>query len=312
MKTDLSDLAIGLPFIKGQNLPVKYCWHFSTDGTVQDVLFRDEEDFVAAMNRIYLLAQKYDILILAFCLMDNHIHFILYGAFDEANRFMHEYVRQTSMSIARKYNLKKNLRNLEIHHQDITDDAYLKTAICYVIKNPPVAGLPWQAHDYPWSSGSLYFRSFQSWTAPGWHSRKGTLAGMSTMRKEQLFHTRESLPDSLEVIDGLILPTNYIPVDLVERIFRSHRSYMFFLGRTKEEDVESRGGAISRLSLPDNELRQHKREILKELFGRCSSRELSTTQRLRLGRELRRRYNCSVKQVARMVGLRAEELAGYL
>lgn len=135
---------------------------------------------------------------------------------------------------------------------------------------------------------------------------------MSTMRKEQIFHTRESLPDSLEVIGGLILPTNYIPVDLVERIFRSHRSYMFFLGRTKEEDVESRGGAISRLSLPDNELRQHKREILKELFGRCSSRELSTTQRLRLGRELRHRYNCSVKQVARMVGLRAEELAGYL
>lgn len=312
MKTDLSDLAIGLPFIKGQNLPVKNCWHFSTDGTVQDVLFRNEEDFVAAMNRIYLLAQKYDILILAFCLMDNHIYFILYGAFDEANRFMHEYVRQTSMSIARKYNLSKNLRNLEIHHQDITDDAYLKTAICYVIKNPPVAGLPWQAHDYPWSSGSLYFRSFQSWTAPGWHNRKGTLAGMSAMRKEQLFHTRESLPDSLEVIDGLILPTNYIPVDLVERIFRSHRSYLFFLGRTKEEDVESRGGAISRLSLPDNELRQHKREILKELFGRCSSRELSTTQRLRLGRELRRRYNCSVKQVARMVGLRAEELAGYL
>ena len=90
MKTDLSDLAIGLPFIKGQNLPVKNCWHFSTDGTVQDVLFRDEDDFIAAMNRIYLLARKYDILILAFCLMDNHIHFILYGECDEANKFMHE------------------------------------------------------------------------------------------------------------------------------------------------------------------------------------------------------------------------------
>ena len=312
MKTDLTDLAIGLPFVKGQNLPVKNCWHFSTDGTVQDVLFRDEDDFIAAMNRIYLLARKYDILILAFCLMDNHIHFILYGAFDEANKFMHEYVRQTSMFIARKHNLSKNLRNLEIHHQDITDDTYLKTAICYVIKNPPVAGLPWQAHDYPWSSGPLYFRSSQSWASPGWLERKGTLAGMSTLRKEQLFHTRESLPDTLEVIDGLILPTNYIPVDLVERIFRSHRSYLFFLAKSKEEDVESRGGAISRLSLPDNELRQHKKEILQELFGRCSSRELSTTQRLRLGRELRRRYNCSVKQVARMVGLRAEELAGCL
>lgn len=86
MRIILSDLAIGLPFVKGQNLPVRNCWHFSTDGTVQDVLFRDEEDFILAMNRIYLVVRKYPVVILAFCLMDNHIHFILYGDFDACNR----------------------------------------------------------------------------------------------------------------------------------------------------------------------------------------------------------------------------------
>lgn len=216
------------------------------------------------------------------------------------------------MVISVRHALNHTLRNLPIHHQPITDDAYLKTAICYVIKNPPVAGLPWQVQDYPWSSGALYFRSFQSWTAPGWLERKKTLEGMGLREKEALFHTRETLPDELDVVGNLILPSNYIPTELVERIFKSERSYHFFLSRTREEDVESRGGSISRLSLPDAEMRQHKREILLELFGRHSSRELNTAQRLRLAREIRRRYNSSIKQISRLVGLSREGLEEFL
>ena len=311
MENILLDLAIGLPFVKGQNHPVRNCWHFSTDGTAQDVLFRNRNDFVGGMNRIYTLARKYGIIILAFCLMDNHLHFILYGDFDACNRFMHEYVRQTSVSIARKYGLSAELRRLPIHHQPITDDGYLKTAICYVIKNPVVAGLPNLVQDYPWSSGPLYFRGSHTWATPD-QTKKRTLTGMPAQQREALFHTKERLPDSLEILDDLILPSNYVPVSLVEQLFRSHRSFSFFLFRTREEDVESRGGAISRLSLPDAELRQHKRRIMQELFGNPSSRELDTTRRLRLARELRRRYNCSVKQVSRMVGLRATELEPLL
>ena len=93
---------------------------------------------------------------------------------------------------------------------------------------------------------------------------------------------------------------------------RSHKSYHFFLSRSKEEDIESRGGAISRLSLPDGEMRQHKREIMRELYGKESSRELDTTQRLRLAKEIRRRYNCSLKQISRLVGLSRENLEAFV
>lgn len=312
METIFTDLAIGLPFVKGQNLPVRNCWHFSTDGTVRDVLFRDEADYVLAMNRIYLVARKFNIIILAFCLMDNHVHFVLYGDLEACRRFMHEYVRNISMTVARRHGLSRDLRELPIHHQEITDDAYLKTAVCYVIKNPVAAGLSWQVHDYPWSSGPLYFRSSHTWAAPSWDARKTTLEGLSAQKKEEIFHTRESLPDTLEVVGDLILPSNYIPTELVEQIFKSHKSYHFFLSRSKEEDIESRGGAISRLSMPDGEMRQHKREIMRELYGKESSRELDTTQRLRLAKEIRRRYNCSLKQISRLVGLSRENLEAFV
>lgn len=312
METFFTDLAIGLPFVKGQNLPVRNCWHFSTDGTVRDVLFRDEADYVLAMNRIYLVARKFNIIILAFCLMDNHVHFVLYGDLEACRRFMHEYVRNISMTVARRHGLSRDLRELPIHHQEITDDAYLKTAICYVIKNPVAAGLSWQVHDYPWSSGPLYFRSSRTWAAPAWDAKKTTLESLSAQKKEEVFHTREPLPDTLEVVGDLILPSNYIPTELVEQIFKSHKSYHFFLSRSKEEDIESRGGAISRLSLPDGEMRQHKREIMRELYGKESSRELDTTQRLRLAKEIRRRYNCSLKQISRLVGLSRENLEAFV
>lgn len=312
METIFTDLAIGLPFVKGQNLPVRNCWHFSTDGTVRDVLFRDGADYVLAMNRIYLVARKFNIIILAFCLMDNHVHFVLYGDLEACRRFMHEYVRNISMTVARRHGLSRDLRELPIHHQEITDDAYLKTAVCYVIKNPVAAGLSWQVHDYPWSSGPLYFRSSHTWAAPAWDARKTTLEGLSAQKKEEIFHTREPLPDTLEVVGDLILPSNYIPTELVEQIFKSHKSYHYFLSRSKEEDIESRGGAISRLSLPDGEMRQHKREIMRELYGKESSRELDTTQRLRLAKEIRRRYNCSLKQISRLVGLSRENLEAFV
>ena len=305
MRIDPSDLGIGFPFIKGQSLPVRNCWHFSTDGAYAEVLFRDRTDFVDAMNRIYILAIEFNLAILAFCLMDNHIHFILYGSLESCRKFMHEYVRQTSSALARRHGYKNELQTLPIHHQEIADDLYLKTAICYVIKNPTTAGLPYMPYDYPWSSGGLYFRSGLV--------RRGAPVGTLPVRERiRIFHTKKDLPETLLVDGDLILPENYVEVGLVEKLYWSHRAFNYFLGMSREEDIESRGGAISRLSLPDAELREHRSRISLELFGKAGIRELSTTQRLRLAKELRRRFNSSPKQIARLVGLKFEQVESLL
>lgn len=310
MEIILSDLGIGLPIVKGQNMAVRNCWHFSTDGTYAEVLFRDRTDFVDAMNRIYLLARKYRIVVLAFCLMDNHIHLILYGVFEECNRFVHELVRQISSSIARRHGLRHELLTLPVHYQTIDDDFYLKKAVCYVHKNPTAANLAFLPHDYPWSSGSLFFRSRGEWTFPD--RRPETIGSLNGEQRRERFRTREPLPDDLLICGDLILPVNYVPVRIVESLYRSAKAYLYFMNSTREEDVEARGGAISRLSLPDAEMRQHKRVLLKELFGVESSNTLNTQQRIRLGKELRRRFNSSPKQIARLCGLSQDDLGPYL
>ena len=81
---------------------------------------------------------------------------------------------------------------------------------------------------------------------------------------------------------------------------------------SKESDVDERGGSISRLSLPMQEMRQHKNETCNELFGTHSIRTLTTAQRLHLAKVLKARYNSSTKQLARLCGLVYDEVRNLL
>ena len=282
-----ADLGLNVPFVKGQVITVKNCWHFSTEGTNVDCMFFDEQDFLEGMNRVAALKHLFDVRILAFSLMDTHVHFILYGDFDQCNAFMHEYVRKTSWSISRRHKDRHKLQSVPINHQVIDTDSYLKTAICYVIKNAPVGGIPFSAYDYPWSSGPLYFRAAGYWSSPKWIEEKGS--------------------------DGeMVFPGRYVDYRLVERIFKTHRSFNYFMCVSKEKDVEERGGIISHLSLPLQELRQRKGEVCQELFGEGSIRHLNTSQRLQLARTLKARYNSSPKQISRVCGLIYDEVKELL
>lgn len=296
------DLGLNISFIKGQDKTVRNCWHFSTDGNAVDVLFADSDEFRDAMNRIYVTVKDYNVIILAFALMDTHVHFVLHGEFDECNRFMHEYIWRTSRYISNVRGERHKLRTVPINHQTIDTDSYLKTVICYTVRNAPVGGIPFNAYDYPWSSGPLYLREAGLWSSPRWMS-EAIQTRMSAGESKKSLRVRHADEAPVKMIDGIVFPGEYVAFEVVERLFKSHRAYLFFIGRNREEDVDARGGTISHLSIPIQEMRQHRAELCKELFGKSSVRYLDTSQRLRLAKTLKARYNSSIKQIARLSGL---------
>lgn len=303
------DLGIDVPFQKGFDVPVRNCWHFSTDGNAVDVIFYDETVFIEGMNRIYIVLQKYDVIILAFVLMDNHLHFVLYGPFEECNRFMHEYVRRLSWSISRRHGDRNKIDPVSISHQAVEDADYLKTVICYTVKNPSVAGIGFHALDYPWSSGALYFRRKDLWTSPSW-TGDGALSVERFTGRERKRVLKTSSDESMPVhmVGPLIFPGEYVAYQVVEKVYRTCRSFHYFFCKSREESVDARGGMISHLSLPMQEMRQHKNEVCKELFGTTGTKSLATAQRLKLARVLKSRYNSSIKQIARLCGLVYDEV----
>ena len=305
-----SDLGLNVPFVKGQRIKVKNCWHFFTDGNAVDALFEDDDDFIAGMNRIFVVVKGYNVVILAFSLMDTHLHFILYGTFEECNRFMHEYVRQTSWYISRTHHERSKLDGVPIHHQVVDTDYYLKIAICYTVKNAPVGGIMFNALDYPWSSGPLYFKKRGFWSSPRWMDDMTEAGPMGIVEHRQSLRTRkdEMASDGPRMVGPLVFPGEYVAYEIVERIFKTCKSLNYFLCITREEEVEARGGSISLLSIPMQEMRQHKKKVCEELFGTHSVKRLSTAQRLRLARTLRSRFNSSIKQIVRLSGLVYEEV----
>lgn len=316
MRRIVSDLGLTTQFVKGQDIPVKNCWHFCSDGNAVDVIFRDDGDFVDGMNRIYLTVREFHaVVILAFILMDTHIHFILYGRFDECNKFVHEYLRRTSAYISKKYGERKKFGELPIGFQEITDDRYLKTAICYVFRNAPVGGLNSTFYDYPWSSCALEFRRPGLWTSPVWTEETlsaGVISDIGCRSQRNLLKTRMPCKENYRMMGGMIFPGEYVAYELVERIFRTHRTFFYFMGSSKETDIESRGGAISYLTLPMQEMRQHRNELCIIMFGRSDLRNLDTAKRISLARALKSRYNSSVKQIARLCGLQYKEIENLI
>ena len=152
------DLGLLAPFSRGQDITIRNCWHFSTDGNFSSVLFQDETDFIDGMNRVCIVSMKHKVVILAFVLMDNHLHFILHGDLTECIIFMQDYIRRTSVAFHQRHGVSHIFKGVPVNHQAVTTDRYLKTAICYVFKNPPCAGTRFMGWNYPWGSGGMYFR----------------------------------------------------------------------------------------------------------------------------------------------------------
>ena len=114
------------------------------------------------------------------------------------------------------------------------------------------------------------------------------------------------------MIGKIVFPGEYVAFELVEECFKTAKGFNYFICRSKEDDVESRGGHISNLSVPIQEMMQHRNELCRELFNVNTPRTLSMDQRVRLARALKAKYRCSAKQIARLSGLIYDEVKDLL
>ena len=76
-------------------------FHFATEGLKDDMLFCSVTEFIAGVNRIALclirLGPDHPVQVICFCLMDNHVHFILYGLEEDCILFMERYKLATEL-----------------------------------------------------------------------------------------------------------------------------------------------------------------------------------------------------------------------
>lgn len=281
-------------------------FHICTDGKAIPWIFQDDEDFIAGVNRIGICATITGVDTVAYVLMDNHGHFIMYGTLLACKRFIYTYKVLTGKHISRKYKIKDPLRDLPVELIPIKSEEELMATIAYLDRNPVVAGFKFLPSEYRWGSARYIFRES---TLDIMSRRLGDI-GLNERRR--LLKTRTILPDNWEVdCNGMLIPDkSFLNIARLEKIFRTPVRYNYFLAKKLEGSIEMEQGY--KTFLPDKELRPIAAQIAMTLFGTSDIKSLNIKSRIRIARELRHGYAATVKQVSRMVYLDTESLKGFI
>ena len=116
--------------------------HVYIKGLENNIIFREREDFIAGMNYVAISTFSTCISMLAFTLMSNHFHFVVYGTAQEAKGFIDLYKNLIGRYVRNKYGTEQLLRRVSTGCKTIeqSNDA-LKSIIAYVLRNHIKAGI---------------------------------------------------------------------------------------------------------------------------------------------------------------------------
>lgn len=115
-------------------------------------MFFDDEDRRSYLRDLHRYATRHRLEILAYCLMDNHVHLVAVPATASA---LHRALKPVHMRHAQRINGAHDWCGhlwQERFFSTALDEAHLWAAIRYVELNPVRAALVARAQDYPWSS----------------------------------------------------------------------------------------------------------------------------------------------------------------
>jgi putative transposase len=155
-----------------RNAPGGVVYHVMNRGSRKGVLFETDDDYIAFERLVSEALEVRPMRIIAYCLMWNHVHFLLWPEQDgELSRFMH-WLTGTHASAWRH---KTGTRGEGAVYQSrftakpMTDFWHLLTVWRYIERNPLDAQLVARAEEWPWSSAcqtDRYPREFKLTPGP--------------------------------------------------------------------------------------------------------------------------------------------------
>ncbi|MBR5202764.1 MAG: transposase [Clostridia bacterium] len=131
-------------------------YHIVLKGINSEQIFYDDDDYHTFLKVLKKSSNDYHTQILAFCIMNNHIHLLL--KFSENN--MAQMFKSFGASFVLRYNNKYlrsgSLFNGRYYSKAVNDDSYLLTVLKYIHFNPVSAGLCNSPAEWKWSSYNEY------------------------------------------------------------------------------------------------------------------------------------------------------------
>ncbi len=283
-------------------------FHICTDGKAIPWMFQDTIDFIAGINRIGICIVMTGAVVIAYTLMDNHVHFVLYGTLPQCKGFINLYKRLTGKWIRTRYGHGDFLHNLPVEIIRIEGEESLLNTIAYLDRNPIVAGFKYMPGEYPWGSARYMFKA----EGTGMENYR-SMESFTRREQKALLHSHTVLPQDWNVdCNGMILPTSFMNIRRLESFFRSPARYSYFLAKKLEGIVEQNLEHSRKSFIPDKELRPVVRQLALEKYGSDDIKGLNVNARLSIARILRYSYGSTLKQISRMIHIDTGTLEGFV
>jgi putative transposase len=151
-------------------------YHVTARGIERRPIFRDDDDRLTYLNRLAECRARYGFRVVAFCLMDNHVHLAIERGPGRLSSVM--------LALHSCYAQRFNLRHRRVGHLFqgrykaflVQNERYLFSLIRYIHLNPVAAGIVPQPEAYRWSSDRFY----RDGGGPAWLETGGVLGRLDT------------------------------------------------------------------------------------------------------------------------------------
>ena len=287
---------------------MKLCFHYCCRGLKTDLIFADEREFIAGMNRIgvcylYCIEKGLPVQIAAFCLMSNHFHFVLYGSEEATELFINHYVLLSGKWI-QAHRGERLHGKLSIGHWPAQSTETIRNKVVYTLRQTLEAGIQLTPQGYPWCSARLMF--FDSKETVKSCNAISNYSGREALKT---FNTRLDLPNDWMVMsNGMIWPGCYTDWGAAQKLFSGVKDFMFCLNNGNIDKAVNSEMYIEKPAIPDTELRNRAISLVKGLFDKSGFGSCSAEERIQIANLLKKELHCGSKQLARIVMMDEEEL----
>jgi putative transposase len=134
----------------------EYPYHITQRGNYRQMIFDNDRDRFKYLSWIDEYSKKYSLSLLAFCLMNNHVHFIV---IPEQENSLSKLSSIVHMRYSQYFNRGKNISGhlwQGRFYSSLLGEDYLMGVLRYVEKNPVRAGIVKEASEWKWSSAAYH------------------------------------------------------------------------------------------------------------------------------------------------------------
>ena len=168
-------------------------YHVIARGNERKSIYRDDEDRQRYLDRLAFYREKFSFQLLAYCLMDNHVHLAIETGKAPLSRIM--------AGLQSSYTQYFNWRHARVGHLFqgrykaflVEEDPYGLALIRYIHENPVRAKVVERAEDYAWSSDRYYRRG----KGPEWLDLDRVLRMLGTRRSAAVREYRRLMRETV-------------------------------------------------------------------------------------------------------------------